>query len=226
MNRPSPTSAPVRGDATREALIGAALVAFAHDGFDAASTRTIAERAGVNQALIGYHFGGKEGLYLAVFEHITQRVQTLVGPVVQQADQLLASAPTTVTTAARRKTWMPPILAMVDATLSLMLSPETEHWCELMLREQAHPTAAFDHIYDGFMGPTLTLLVELVMRLRGERDRTAARLRVIGMLGQVIVWRTARTTTQRLLAWPAIDEREISRIKQAVTENIRLQLLG
>jgi len=225
MSKPSPTPPAIRGDATREALIGAALVVFAHDGFEAASTRTIAERAGVNQALIGYHFGGKEGLYLAVFEHITQRVQTLIGPVVQQAAELLATAPRSATTAARRKSWMPPILAMVDATLSLMLSPETEHWCELMLREQAHPTAAFDHIYSGFMGPTLELLVELVMRLRDESDRTDARLRVITLLGQVIIWRTGRATTQRLLDWKSFDSREIERIKQAVSRNITAQLL-
>lgn len=218
--------APLRGDATRDALINAALIVFAHDGFDAASTRTIAERAGVNQALIGYHFGGKEGLYLAVFEHITQRVQTLIGPVVQQAAQLLASAPKSATPAARRKHWLPPILAMVDTTLSLMLSPETEHWCELMLREQAHPTAAFDHIYNGFMGPTLELLVELVMRLRNESDRTDARLRVITLLGQVIVWRMARATTQRLLNWKTIDSLQIAQIKQAVNDSITAQLLA
>ncbi len=226
MNKPSPTPPAIRGDATREALIDAALIVFAHDGFDAASTRTIAERAGVNQALIGYHFGGKEGLYLAVFDHITQRVQTLIGPLAQQTAQLLDAPPRTATAAIRRKTWLPPILAMVDATLSLMLSPETEHWFELMLREQAHPTAAFDHIYNGFMGPTLALLVELVMRLRNESDRTDARLRVIDMLGQVIVWRMARATTQRLLNWKTIDSREITRIRARVGSGITAQLLA
>jgi AcrR family transcriptional regulator len=226
MNRTASPPPAIRGDATREALIAAALVVFARDGFDAASTRTIAERAGINQALIGYHFGGKEGLYLAVFDHITQRLQTLIGPLVQSTAQQLDAAPLPTTAAARRRRWLPPILAMVDATLSLMLSQETEHWCELMLREQAHPTAAFDQIYSNFLGPTLALLVELVMRLRDEHDRTHARLRVIDMLGQVIVWRMARATTQRLLAWETIDEEAIARIKQTAIAGIRAQLLA
>lgn len=226
MNSTSPTPTALRGDATREALIGAAMAIFARDGFDAASTRAIAEQAGINQALIGYHFGGKEGLYLAVFDHISAHVQLRISPIVQEMGGLLATAPAATTTAARRKRWLPPILALVDATLSMLLSPETEYWAQLMLREQARPTAAFDNIYNSFMGQTLELLTELAMKLRSETDRTAARLQVIGILGQVIVWRAARATTLRLLDWKAIDAREIDKIKQAMRQSITAQLLA
>ncbi len=41
---------------------------FSELGFDGASTRHIAQEAGVNMAMLSYYFGGKEGLYLAVFE--------------------------------------------------------------------------------------------------------------------------------------------------------------
>ena len=56
-----------RGNASRDALIRAGLRVFSRIGFDAARTRDIAVEAGVNQALIAYHFGGKRGLYLAIF---------------------------------------------------------------------------------------------------------------------------------------------------------------
>ncbi|MCC6794377.1 MAG: TetR/AcrR family transcriptional regulator [Candidatus Hydrogenedentes bacterium] len=49
-------------------LLRAAADAFAAQGYDAASTRAIADRAGVNIALIAYHFGGKDGLFDAVIE--------------------------------------------------------------------------------------------------------------------------------------------------------------
>ena len=39
---------------------------FAAHGFDGATVETIAERAGVNKAMINYHFGGKRGLYQAI----------------------------------------------------------------------------------------------------------------------------------------------------------------
>ena len=41
---------------------------FAELGYDGASTRHIAQEAGVNMAMLNYYFGGKEGLYLSVFE--------------------------------------------------------------------------------------------------------------------------------------------------------------
>ena len=52
--------------ATREALIDAGARVFARLGFSGATTDTIAREAGVNKAMISYHFGGKEGLYRAV----------------------------------------------------------------------------------------------------------------------------------------------------------------
>jgi len=48
---------------TRERILEAALAAFAQQGFDGATTRDIATRAGVNLGLIAYHFGGKDKLW-------------------------------------------------------------------------------------------------------------------------------------------------------------------
>jgi AcrR family transcriptional regulator len=50
-------------DATRNALIAAARELFACDGFDRTTVRGIADRAGVNQALLFRYFGNKEGLF-------------------------------------------------------------------------------------------------------------------------------------------------------------------
>ena len=49
--------------ATREIILEAALEAFAEKGFDGATTREIATRAGVNHGLIRYYFGGKPKLW-------------------------------------------------------------------------------------------------------------------------------------------------------------------
>jgi AcrR family transcriptional regulator len=54
--------------ATRERIIKAASRAFALNGYEGASIRTIVAEADVNQAAINYHFGSKEGLYRAVLE--------------------------------------------------------------------------------------------------------------------------------------------------------------
>ena len=50
----------------REKLLVAGTELFALKGFAGVSIRELATAAGVNSALISYHFGGKEGLYEAV----------------------------------------------------------------------------------------------------------------------------------------------------------------
>jgi AcrR family transcriptional regulator len=58
------------GDAsrTREDILEAARSLFASLGYDGATTRRIADEAGVDSALIAYHFGSKEQLFVAVHE--------------------------------------------------------------------------------------------------------------------------------------------------------------
>jgi AcrR family transcriptional regulator len=50
-------------EATREALIDAATELFAERGFEGTRVDQIAQSAGVNKAMISYHFGGKKCLY-------------------------------------------------------------------------------------------------------------------------------------------------------------------
>ena len=49
-------------ETSREKLIASAERLFADRGFDGVSVRDIAKAAGVNSALVGYYFRGKEGL--------------------------------------------------------------------------------------------------------------------------------------------------------------------
>lgn len=66
---------------TREALLAAGTRLFAERGYDGVSVRAIARTAGVNTALISYHFGGKRRLYLAIigatFTEIVSRIERL-----------------------------------------------------------------------------------------------------------------------------------------------------
>jgi AcrR family transcriptional regulator len=54
--------------ATRQALLQAGAELFSERGFDGVPIEEVADRAGVNKALISYHFRGKRGLYVAILE--------------------------------------------------------------------------------------------------------------------------------------------------------------
>lgn len=55
-------------DLTRKQILDAADALFGEKGFDVTTTRDIAQRSGVNKALIHYHFGSKDDLLEALLE--------------------------------------------------------------------------------------------------------------------------------------------------------------
>ena len=63
------------GDATRKALLDAAEDLLISKGMAAITTRKVAEQAGVNQALVHYHFGTIEELLLAALERVSVQVK-------------------------------------------------------------------------------------------------------------------------------------------------------
>jgi len=57
----------------RATIVAAAVRVLARDGITATTTRKIATEAGVNQAMIGYYFGGKDELLHAVLLEMMRR---------------------------------------------------------------------------------------------------------------------------------------------------------
>jgi AcrR family transcriptional regulator len=56
---------------TRESIVAAARAAFAEQGYEAASLRAIARRAGVDPALVHHYFDGKPDLFVEVLHLAT-----------------------------------------------------------------------------------------------------------------------------------------------------------
>jgi AcrR family transcriptional regulator len=102
---------------TREALLAAGTELFAERGYDGVPAWAIAGKAGVNKAMINYHFGGKRKLYLAIvsatFAEIVSRVEAL-------AD---SSRPA------------PDLLREFVGVVADLTTQRNPHFCTMMLRE-------------------------------------------------------------------------------------------
>ena len=68
---------------TRDAILEAAARLFGEVGFDAASTRLIGERSGINKALIHYHFADKQDLWNHVVERYYERLSDALAPALE-----------------------------------------------------------------------------------------------------------------------------------------------
>lgn len=62
----------------RSRLIDAAMTEFATHGFEGASTRAIAQRAGAHQPQINYHFDSKEALWYAVMDRLMEEIDAAI----------------------------------------------------------------------------------------------------------------------------------------------------
>lgn len=75
--RPPPAAAPLHeGDVagTRQRILDATFRRLASEGYAALSVREIAKDAGVNHALINYHFGTKDRLVIAVLDEANSQL--------------------------------------------------------------------------------------------------------------------------------------------------------
>jgi AcrR family transcriptional regulator len=194
-------------------LLDTAIEQFGRQGLEGASTRAIAAAAQTAMSSITYHYGGKDGLYLAAAERIAQQIGLRFATALERA----ADPETLEPQAAIEQ-----IVVLADSLLSTMLSREAAHWARFIVREQMEPTEAFDILWGQFMGRVSGRLVKLVQRAGNGRWKAAeARVRAVTLIGQVLVFRVARATVMRLTGWDEIGPSQLSDVRRVLHANIR-----
>ena len=203
-----------RGEDTRAALLAAGTELFGKLGYHAASSRALARAADVNQALIGYHFGGKRGLYVAVFEQIAERMAARFGPARETIGSLVEREDTD------REVLIGVLLEMLDRLVDAFTAPESASWAALVVREQQEPSEAFDVLYEQAMFPMLDGMSRLVGCLEGRpADSADVRVLVMTLLGQTLIFRVARASVLRALETDELGPAEVAAAKQRVRRN-------
>jgi AcrR family transcriptional regulator len=192
-------------------LLDTAIDQFGRLGFEGASTRDIARASGTAMSSITYHFGGKQGLYLAAAEHIAASIRNLQGEAVARAVAAGRESPEAAIEA---------LATVLDGLAQMMLRPETEAWSRFIIREQQFPTEAFDVLFTRAMQPVLDAFVQLIGRARPDLAHREIVAMAILLFGQAMVLRAGRAAVCRALKVDRIDEETAALLRARLRANL------
>lgn len=203
----------------REQLLEAGLDVFGEHGYNAATTRMIAKRAGMNIAAIPYYFNGKLGLYHAVVELVTETIVHRLQEPLDNIEKALTQSKPGPREA--QDLFERLLMGLIDLMVG---SKEAQRFMRIILREQLYPSPAYDLLFSRFMEPMLTPLSQLVGLATNSTSSRESVLRAFSLLGQVLVFRIGRETMVRSLGLDGYSPEETEEIRKIVLEQTRAAL--
>ncbi len=188
---------------TEQRLLEAAGEIFAECGYQSATTRHICERAGANIAAINYHFGDKEGLYMAVLRSVPKAY----------ADKYPADFGLTAGATAEQK-----LLAYLRSLLHRVFDEGRPGWhTKLISREMIEPTRALDSLVEEAARPVHEELASIVRELLGpEATEEAIRLCTLSIISQCVYYHHARAVIRRLYPEQKYGVEDIDRLAEHI----------
>lgn len=208
-----------RGPLARAALIRAGVQVFGENSLASATTREIAQLAGQNISAIAYYFGNKEGLYFAVAHHIGDILLERLGPLLDEIEAQLGQGSHDPETC----------LHLFGRLIGASLSTHQEMLAvtSIVVKEQMHPTKAFDILYEGCLERLHQVGARLIEAYTGEPPgQQETVLRFHALLGQSLAFRFARETIVRRAGWRDIGPDQVALIERVVTEQVCDALRG
>jgi AcrR family transcriptional regulator len=207
--------APAPRSATRARMIEAAIEVFGSCGYDGASTRQLADKAGVNQAAIPYHFGGKRELYIAAAQAIADYMRTRIDPLIDTLRNTKSTDP----------------IGRIEAALTsffhlLAGNEEPEAWTTFFVRCEREADEAFRIIHLQAVARFQSALIAAVAAARGlSPSDEDLKLRVVVVLGAISNVRTLRNVMLSSLGWDRFTDERKRKLETAVRRLVRAELL-
>ncbi|MGH7929536.1 MAG: CerR family C-terminal domain-containing protein [Candidatus Binatia bacterium] len=185
-------------------MLEAAGEIFAARGYQSATTRQICERAGANIAAINYHFGDKEGLYMAVLGSVPKAY----------AEKYPPDLGLTVGATAEQK-----LRAYLRSLLHRVFDEGRPGWhAKLIAREMIEPTRALDTLVEEAARPVHQELTSIIRELLGSgATEEAVRLCTLSIMSQCVYYHHARSIIRRLYPEQGYGRKDIDRLADHIT---------
>ena len=213
-----------RGEETRARIVEAAVVVFGERGYDGASTRDIANAAGVNAPAIQYYFDGKEGVYLECVEHLITLLWRKMAPTVEAAESALAQD------GANDRGLIEASLGILGAVVSTIQdSPQTTAWRAFLDRHQAglcpeSATMAFEERFKARIANVIRLLIARLAGLAVDDERTV--IHSMALFTQGLAFRVQKPKLLSALNWTEVNQKEMELVREVVLMQARFTLEG
>ncbi|WP_017348770.1 CerR family C-terminal domain-containing protein [Pantoea sp. A4] len=209
-----------RGDETRQRIIEAAIEVFGEQGFDAATTRQIATRAGVNPPALQYYFNNKEGVYSACARYLAEANRPAFQPVLDAIEQLPADAPTPQCVTL--------FCDLVDTLLDKVFGNDytlNKRLFHARIQLGQGPETAFQIMRECMGREIHRAGADLISRLSGEAiDSELTQLRTVALFGQAITFHIARRSVLDQLQWKEVDGKRLAQLKKLIRDNNTVML--
>jgi AcrR family transcriptional regulator len=208
-----------RGEETRARIVGAALEVFAEVGYERASTRQIAEAAGVTPPALQYYFDSKEGLHRACAHFIIEEVWEALAPTRQAAEAAIE---------ARRPSGALDALcdfleAIAGVSLAAPGAPDRGRFIGRAQADGAGPAAAI--VREAVSRPLHAILSGLISVILSQpAEAEAIRLRASAILGPISVFHASRANTLAILDWPDYEGERLAAVKAMLRAHTRAAL--
>jgi TetR/AcrR family transcriptional regulator, regulator of cefoperazone and chloramphenicol sensitivity len=198
---------------TEKRLLEAAGEIFAEHGYRAATVRQICEKARANIAAVNYHFGDKEGLYMAVLRSVHRTTAEKYPP-------NLGVSPAATPEQKLR--------VYVRSLLLRIFDEGRPGWhTKIMMREMIEPTRALDMLVEEGARPLHQELSSIVRELLGPAaDDEVVRLSALSVVSQCVYYRRARPVITRLYPEQRYDSKGVERLTEHITQFSLLALDG
>jgi len=212
-----------RGEETRQRIIDAALELFGERGYQRASTRDIAARAGVNPPALQYYFDNKHGLYLACIDYIASDARERIAPMLDACEKALEEG--------REPLALIDVYCDMQEALAdfLISAPNARSRSLFMARERLDTeikSASFS-IQSRFSCRFYQICGALVGRVIGQPADAAETLLVAMTLnGQIMSFHLSRDFAMDTLGWKEITPARLGAIKATARAHTRAVLLA